>query len=135
MTSHRTPIAMLQSLLLTIALLFASPAFAHPGGHGPPVDEAQALAIAENVARRLADEDFGLGFGQLKPSWKELPAGSVRTHIKGQGFMIMAVENPKESRTLFVLMSENGSVYDANFTGVFGRLTQPQHEQSEPPKP
>ena len=49
--------------------------------------------------------------------------------------MVMAVENPKESRTLFVLMSENGSVYDANFTGVFGRLTQPQPEQAEPPKP
>lgn len=117
---------MLKKLVLIIGVLLATRAWAHPGGHGPAVNEDQAAAIAENVARHLAGEDFGLGFGQLKPSWKELPAGSVRIHTKGEGFYVMAVENKKEGRILFILMSENGSVYDTNFTGVFKRLAQPQ---------
>lgn len=122
---------MLKKLALIICILFSSHALAHPGGHGP-VNEDQALAIAENVARRLADEDLGLGFGQLKPSWKELPAGSVRVHTRGEGYIIMAVENKMEGKILFVLMSENGSVYDANFTGTFKRLPEPQPEQTQP---
>lgn len=121
---------MLKNLVLIIAVLFTTHAWAHPGGHGPVNDE-QAIAIAENVARRLADEDFGLGFGQLKPSWKELPAGSVRLHTRGAGFMVMAVQNKAEARVLYVLMSENGSIYDANFTGVFKKLPQSQPEQPQ----
>ena len=122
---------MLKKILLVVIVLFSSHALAHPGGHGP-VNDDQALAIAENVARRLADEDFGLGFGQLKPSWKELPAGSVRVQMKGEGHMIIAVENKKEGKILFVLMSKNGSVYDANFTGIFKKLPEPRTEQPQP---
>jgi hypothetical protein len=39
--------------------------------------------------------------------------------------MIISIFNAEEKRTLYVLMSEEGRVYDANFTGEFkGLMTQ-----------
>lgn len=74
----------------------------------------------------------GLRFGQLKPSWKQLPVGSVRVHVRGNGYMILAVDNKTEGRTLFILMAESGQIYDVNFTGTFKGLVQ---RQTEPPRP
>ena len=108
--------------VLTLLLLFQAPnALAHSGGHGP-IDEGQARAIAADVADQFADSDPGLGFGRLAASWKGIDLEAAKIHVKGAGYYIVALENQAEHKTLYVLMSSTGSVFDANFTGEFPKV-------------
>lgn len=108
-------------ILLLCFGMHSGVAHAHTGGHGP-VDEQQARQIALKVAEQLAERDAGLGFGKLEPSWTGLPIEAVAIHRKGEGYYIVRVEHAGEDRTLFVLMSIAGEVYDANFSGKFQGL-------------
>lgn len=115
---------MMKKLLSVLSFLFvihSSSALAHPGGHGV-VNENQAMAIALYAAESLVDFDAGLGFGRLEESWRNLPEEVTRIHARGNGYYIIGVENTYEKKTLFVLMSEGGEVYDANFSGEFEGL-------------
>jgi hypothetical protein len=38
---------------------------------------------------------------------------------KGSGYYLVSVLNTVEEKTLYVLMSDAGEVYNANFTGEF----------------
>jgi len=94
---------------------------AHEGGHGP-VSEQQAIIIASNLAGQFVEHDPGLGFGTLSGSWVQLPLSDKRIHKKGDGYYIVGLTNIKEEKSLFILMSISGEVYDANFTGNFPGL-------------
>lgn len=113
-----------KTLFALVLLVFAgsTPASSHPGGHGPIGDEA-ALGFGIYVAGELANFDAGLGFGQLPASWKDLPPDAASIHLLGPGYYIIKVENADEGKSLYILMSESGEVYDANFTGAFEGLT------------
>ncbi len=106
---------------LFIGLFTPLSCLSHPGGHGP-VTEQQAIVIASDLAQQFVEFDAGLDFGKLSTSWLKLPQGDQRIHKRGEGYYIVALENRKEQRTLYLLMSIEGEVYDANFTGVFADL-------------
>ena len=115
---------MIKKILIVFSLLlmfYAHNVLAHGGGHGP-VSKATAMAIALNTASQFSDFDSGIGFGKLDNSWKTLGAESSNIHVDGNGYYIVSVENKQESKTLYILMSESGSVYDANFTGKFPKV-------------
>lgn len=114
----------IKTLLFRLVLLLAVHAqsvVAHPGGHGP-VSEELAVMIATDIAEQFVSQDPGLGFGKLSASWKNLPQEAKRTHIKGNGYYIIALDNRAKGKTLYVLMSIEGEVYDANFSGEFPGL-------------
>lgn len=115
---------MFRDIVFALCLLLAvsNPlAYAHPGGHGP-VNQQQAVMFAAEVASQFVDFDPGLGFGKLPASWKTVPEEDQRIHVKGNGYYIVSIHNRKEEKTLYVLMSIEGEVYDANFTGRFPDL-------------
>jgi hypothetical protein len=115
---------MIKKLLISLFLLVGisvSGATAHPGGHAA-INDNQAIALALYVADQLTEFDAGLGFGQLDGSWSNLPEDASTIHVRGAGYYVISVENTYERATLFVLMSESGEVYDANFDGVFEGL-------------
>ena len=113
-------IRILVSLLL-VFLFHSQTVLAHGDGHGP-ITEKQALTIATTAVAQLVESDAGLGFGQLKTSWNALPKSATRIQSKGAGYYIVGVAHEKEGRTLFVLISAEGGIYDANFTGEFKGL-------------
>lgn len=106
--------------LILALLLPINPLWAH--GDHIPVSEVEALAIAVNIAGQFAEFDSGLDFGLLDKSWIDLPLNAARIHIRGDAHYIVTVLNRAEGRTLYVLMSDAGDVYDANFSGKFPRL-------------
>lgn len=107
------------SLFLLCFLFSAQLSTAHgPHGH-EKITEFAATGIASDVATHLSTIDGGLGFGKLPESWGKIKTGSVKLHKKGEGYFIMAVTNNIEKKTLYVLMSTTGDVYDANFSGEF----------------
>ena len=95
--------------------------YAHPGGHGP-VDDQQAIEIAISVTQQFVDYDPGLEFGKLNKSWKGIPASHAGIYKKGNGYFIISVNNKELSKVLYILLSINGEVYDANFSGEFAGL-------------
>ena len=113
-----------KKILLVLAVLFAGaiPSVnAHMGGHDP-VSEKEAIFIASQVSKQFVNLDPGLGFGKLKKSWNEVSGKDQRIHKKGNGYYIVSVENKAEAKTLYILLSIEGEVYDANFTGQFKGL-------------
>lgn len=105
--------------LMLATLLAAQPLFAHSDHSQEPVSEAATLEIAADVANHLSSRDAGLGFGQLPTSWASIPKKNIAIHKKGEGYYIISLLNDSEKKTLYVLMSDSGEVYDANFTGKF----------------
>lgn len=122
MTTHARTTKTRLALALA-ALLAAAPfAGAHEGGH-TPIPENAAKEVAGMVAGKLSEKDRGLGFGKLDASWKQLPATAISIRKKGQDYYIVDVTHAGEKRTLSILMSSAGEVYDANFTGTFPGIT------------
>lgn len=110
--------------ILLIALVAEAPTVsAHDGGH-QPIPPGSAMEVAGMVAGKLADADKGLGFGKLADSWKQIPPEAISVRKKGRGYYIVEVVNAAEKRTLTVLMSSAGEVYDANFTGTFPGIAE-----------
>ncbi len=107
--------------LIVGSLMFCVPAHAHPGGHGS-LDDETAFMIAGDVIKFLSERDAGLEVGRLDPDWLELPKDAKRIHLRGDGYLIISIQNTRLSKTLYVLMSEFGQVLDANYTGVFEGL-------------
>jgi len=118
---------MMKKILFLVSLLaftYGQNVFAHGGSHAP-VSEARAIEITTITLNQFVSFDAGLGFGKLDKSWKDVSADEKRIHKKGSGYYIVSATNKKEGKTLYVLMSLAGEVYDANFSGVFEGLAQP----------
>ena len=110
----------LSSVFLVVMLLISHSLFAHIGGHDSVhITEPTAQAIALQVADSLSAKDAGLGFGKLPETWASLTAESTAIFEKGTGYYVVSVNNEKEEKTLYVLMTDTGDVYDVSFTGEF----------------
>jgi hypothetical protein len=115
---------MMKTLISLFGLLFmlqTQNALAHGGGHGP-ISQFKAVSIALDAADQFTTFDSGLAFGQLESSWKGLPRDTSKVVTKSKEYYIVSVENKADSKTLFVLMSVAGDIYDANFTGEFPKI-------------
>lgn len=115
---------MIKNIVFLISLLVMAHSqilFAHGGGHGP-ISEKQAIDVATFTVNEFVQFDAGLGFGKLNKSWNAVPTTEKRIHKKGDGYYIVSTTNKNEGKTLYVLMSIDGEVYDANFSGEFKGL-------------
>ena len=108
------------SLLATL-IFSAQVVFAH-GSHGAPISDEKAKAVAVSIAHRFAGKDPQLGFGKMSESWSQVSEDQSEVVKKGEGYLILKVENLKSDDSLFVLMDSAGEVYDANLTGSFSGL-------------
>lgn len=108
------------SLLATL-IFSAQVVFAH-GSHGAPISDEKAKAVAVSIAHRFAGKDPQLGFGKMSESWSQVSEDQSEVVKKGEGYLILKVENLKSDDSLFVLMDSSGEVYDANLTGSFSGL-------------
>ena len=115
---------MLKNIIFLLSLLLMTHSqnlFAHGGGHGP-ISETGAINVASFTVNQFINFDAGLGFGKLDKSWNNISTDEKRIHRKGDGYYIVSATNKKEGKTLYVLMSIGGEVYDANFSGEFPGL-------------
>lgn len=114
----------LVSVLLLGALCSIPPVMAHEGHTHLFITEPAATVVGKDFTIQLTQKDGGFGFGKLPESWREVPAKNAKLHRNGAGYYIVAVTNDTEQKTLYLLMTTNGDVYDANFTGEFKILQQ-----------
>ncbi len=112
-------------LHLVIASLFifvCHASLAHEDHSHQLISEAQALTAGASAAAQLSREDKGLDIGKLPENWATIPKENISIHKTGEGYYIVAVKNTLEKKTLYVLISFQGEIYDANFSGVFKGL-------------
>ncbi|MEN0037844.1 MAG: DUF6488 family protein [Cellvibrio sp.] len=113
--------SLLSAMLLGV--LSSSPAvLAHEGHDHSYVTETKAITIGRDTTTHFTQNDPGFGFGKLPASWRDLPIANARLLKNGDGYYIVTVTNEAEKKTLFLLMTSNGDVYGANFTGEFEQL-------------
>jgi len=108
--------------LLISCVLFSATAFGHGSHSHDPISAEKAQVVATKVANQFTAMDPGLGFGKLPLNWLDLPADQSSLHISGKGYYIIKLDNDDEKKSLYVLMSITGEVYDANFSGEFKKL-------------
>jgi hypothetical protein len=110
------------SLLFSFVLSITQQANAH-GDHEYQqprvISETVAFVVAQRAVMSMSRKDAGLGFGQLSESWLTVAKQDMAIYRKGVGYYVTSVLNKHEEKTLFVLMSDSGEVYDANFSGQF----------------
>ncbi|MEX1665273.1 DUF6488 family protein [Zhongshania arctica] len=106
------------TLCLLASLFVSSNLLAHGSGHAP-VTEKKALAIATQTVQGFANIDPQLGFGKVPASWANIGNEAATIFQSGDGYYIFKVVNPSDERTLYILMSAEGQVYDANTSGKF----------------
>lgn len=100
------------------------PTIAHEGHEHSFVTETVAIEIGRDYSVRFTQKDGGYGFGKLPESWSNVPAKNAKLHKNGDGYYIVSVTNDAEQKTLYVLMTSNGDVNNANFNGEFKELTE-----------
>ena len=83
------------------------------------MNEAQIMALGVTAASQFSTQDTGLPIGKLPESWASLKEKNVSIDKKGRGYYILKIENEVDERILYILVSNTGRVYDANFTGAF----------------
>lgn len=114
----------LVSFLLFCVLCNIPAAMAHEGHDHSFITEPAATTVGKDYSVQLTQKDGGYGFGKLPESWSKVPAKNAKLHRNGEGYYIVSVTNDAEQKTLYVLMTSNGEIYDANFTGEFKDLAQ-----------
>ena len=118
----------MKKLISFIALIFLNVAMNTAQAHSDhshdarPIGVAEAKAAALEASKILTESDKGLGFGQLPLSWSKLSTSNTKIEKQTHQYFIVAVDNAEEKKTLFVLISAFGEIYDANFTGKFKGL-------------
>lgn len=103
-------------------VLCSTPLMAHEGHDHSFITEPAAVEVGKAFTSELTKKDGGFGFGKLPKSWREVPAQNVKLLRNGDGFYIVTITNDEEQKMLYVLMSSNGEIYNANFNGEFKKL-------------
>ena len=99
-------------------------AIAHQGHDHSYITETAAVAVGHDYSVGIVGKKGEFDAGNLPESWREVPLNKAKLHKNGEGYYIVSVENPKVQKTLYVLMTSNGDVYGANFTGEFAILNR-----------
>jgi hypothetical protein len=109
---------LLASTVLAVSLLISQTSFGHGDHAAPPpaITEDAALKTASKEVKALITEGKAIEGQQLNKSWEKL---TPKLSKKGEGYYVVALENPAEKKTLYVLLADYGKFWDANFSGKF----------------
>lgn len=106
--------------IITLLLFSTQLVFAHSSGHGgPPISEEQAVSVATESVTIIVDQQVNIENSQLDASWNIIPAADKRIYKKGRGYFIVSFNNKPQDKTLYVLLSDQGEFYNANYSGKF----------------
>jgi hypothetical protein len=121
---------LLPLIAFLVALIFAPTAYAGPGhdhahGHShshkvrKKLDEAGAIKAASKGVGIIIEQKHSVEGEELDADWGKVPEGAKTVSQKGKGFYIVKFEKSDASKSLYVLMSDSGVVYDTNYSGEF----------------
>lgn len=110
------------STFLALSLFTATTTSYGHGDHAPPapVSESEVLLRSIEDVAVIVDGGELIEEQPLDASWKNIKKPAVKQ--KGDGYYIVTFKHPEQGKTLYILMSDAGTYYDANFTGKFSGI-------------
>ena len=124
--------------LLAAVLALETPAFTYAGeghdhghSHGagghthapaPKLDDQGVIAAATKAVSSMVDKKVKVDGASLGAEWKGIPEADKKIGKTGNGYRVVVFTETKSSKTLHLLVSDAGQLYDANHTGVFKDL-------------
>lgn len=118
--------------LSTAPLAYAGPGHEHGHSHGAgghshdapaKIDDKVAIATATKAVASLIEQKQPVDGAALDAEWATTAEADKRISKKGNGYYIVAFSG-KDAKTLYVLLSDAGEVYDANYSGKFEGLKE-----------
>jgi hypothetical protein len=109
-------ITILISLMLSTSL-----AFAHGGGHAT-IKESQVIQYSDKKIAIIVDQQIKIEGKKLDKSWLNIAKSNKKIYKKGEGYYMSSFKNDKNNKTLYILLSVAGELYDANYSGKFEGL-------------
>lgn len=124
---------------LALTSLLASSAFAGPGhshghshehGHSHSTTKPKSLGSKELISLAskhviaMVSIKHSIEKAPLASSWTKIPDTQKSIAKKGADYSIVKFEDSAAKKSLFILVSETGELYDANFTGEFKGLKE-----------
>ena len=108
-------------LIFASLLFFLQDVYGHGGGsHGhAPLNEQEAIISATEHIALIIKHKIPIEDGEVNSSWKKIPETNKSVSVKGDGYYIIAIEHPGQDKTLYLLITAYGELYDANFSGNF----------------
>lgn len=100
----------------------------HGHGHGHGHNRAAAnaksiLSAATEAVAQLFHHKQVIEGKALDQAWLNMPEGNKSVAKRGNGYFIVRYQGPAD-RPLFLLLSDEGDLYDANYTGHFPGLEE-----------
>ncbi|GJM02173.1 MAG: hypothetical protein DHS20C08_06740 [Rhodomicrobium sp.] len=89
------------------------------------IDEKGALTASATAINTLVQQALPVEGGLLDESWAKVGDDARTIHKTGKGYFIVLVKNETgEESSLYLLLSDKGELYDANYTGSFEGLKE-----------
>jgi hypothetical protein len=112
-------------LIWTLAFALSSVSSVYAGsGHdhgygGSAMSEQMAIIAVSRDIKDIISQEIKIEGEKLDKSWEDLPLSNKAINIKGTGYYIISLKNDTQRKTLYVLLSDKGEFYDANYSGTF----------------
>jgi len=120
------------AFVLSALFANAAPCVAHEGhSHTPATQEATApgklddaalISTAVKSIKDMVDQKTKVEGKELDTSWKSICEQEGSITKKGEGYTIVGVKSNQDATMIYLLISDLGEIYDANFTGTFKDL-------------
>lgn len=104
--------------------LIASHVHAHGDGahHGPVYNATNIVDLGSRYVASLIEKKKKIDGQLLSSSWNDIPVSDKGIHKEGSWYFIVKIHHKTESKTLYLLIAKEGTLYNANFKGVFEHL-------------
>ena len=109
-----------------VSFVYAGPCHDHSLGHsyGTPakLDDKGIIIAASNGVKAIIKQKQLIEGKSLDEAWGNTPNSAKSISKKGNGYSVVKFDSKDAKKTLYVLLSDVGEIYDANFSGEFSGL-------------
>lgn len=84
-----------------------------------PLDDKGAIVAAGQAVKNLRHQGLPVEGLVLEADWEQIGDSEKKLNKKGPGYFIVSINNVSLKKKLYVLLSETGDLYDANYNGQF----------------
>ena len=86
------------------------------------IDENSAIIIASRALAILVEQKQSIAGEPLNAAWKETAQTNKKVKKKGHDYYIISFDHNEFEESLYILLSNKGELYDANYSGHFEGL-------------
>lgn len=88
------------------------------------IDDKGTIAAASKAVDAIIKQKQPVEGAALDAAWSATADANKKISKKGNGYYVVSFDNKAAGKTLYVLLSHSGELYDANYSGKFEGLKE-----------